>query len=227
VSQGDCGSCYAISTIHMLTARNRIKVKDTNEPAFSVTFPLRCSEYNQGCNGGYGFLESKWAEDVGLVPEQCSPFSDDADAVCQALQDCDLGDRRYRAVNHRYVGGFYGGSDHEHIQRELVTNGPLVLSFEPKEDFMYYKAGLYRSGSNKIHQEWEQVDHAVLLIGMGQESGQPYWTMQNSWGSEWGEQGYFRMARGIDESGCESIAVAADVEQDSSNQVLDDFLNSL
>jgi len=227
ISQGDCGSCYAISTVHMLTSRNRIKRGDPSEPAFSVTFPLQCSEYNQGCNGGYGFLESKWAEDVGLVPESCAPFSDQADGACQALDDCDLGDRRYRAVNHRYVGGFYGGSDHEHIRRELVSNGPLVLSFEPKEDFMYYRSGLYRSGSNKIHQEWEQVDHAVLLIGLGEEEGHAYWVLQNSWGTEWGEQGYFRMARGIDESGCESIAVAADVARESSNDVLDSFLASL
>jgi len=226
VSQGDCGSCYAISTVRMMTSRNRIARGDPSEPAFSVTFPLQCSEYNQGCNGGYGFLESKWAEDVGLVPEQCAPFTDDPGA-CQALEDCELGDRRYRAVNHRYVGGFYGGSDHEQIKQELVTNGPLVLSFEPKEDFMYYKSGLYKSGLNKIHQEWEQVDHAVLLMGLGTDAGQPYWVLQNSWGTQWGEEGFFRMARGIDESGCESIAVAADVVQDSSNDVLDNFLASL
>mmetsp|Transcript_37822 Transcript_37822/g.106269 ORF Transcript_37822/g.106269 Transcript_37822/m.106269 type:complete len:524 (-) Transcript_37822:473-2044(-) len=227
MDQADCGSCYAASSMRMLTSRHKIRQNDTEALPWSINFPLFCSEYNQGCDGGYGFLESKWAEDVGLVPESCAPFSDQADGACQALDDCDLGDRRYRAVNHRYVGGFYGGSDHEHIRRELVSNGPLVLSFEPKEDFMYYRSGLYRSGSNKIHQEWEQVDHAVLLIGLGEEEGHAYWVLQNSWGTEWGEQGYFRMARGIDESGCESIAVAADVARESSNDVLDSFLASL
>jgi cathepsin C len=224
VTQGDCGSCYTISTVHMLTARNKIKSGNTNQPSFSVTFPLFCSEYNQGCDGGYGFLQSKWSEDVGLVPESCSPFAQEGS--CHAMK-CDLGAIRYRAVNHHYVGGFYGGADAEQIQRELVQNGPAVMSFEPKEDFMYYKAGVYKSGAQKIHQEWEQVDHAVLLIGYGKDNGQDYWTMQNSWGDDWGEQGYFRMARGIDESGCESIVVAADVAQESSNPVLDDFLASL
>lgn len=51
--------------------------------------------------------------------------------------------------------------------------------------------------------------------------------MQNSWGTDWGERGYFRMARGIDESGCESIVVAAEVVEESSNEVLDQFLASL
>jgi len=226
VTQGDCGSCYTISTVHMLTARNRIAKRDPNSVAFSVSFPLYCSEYNQGCDGGYGFLQSKWSEDVGLVPESCSPFSEGGGS-CHALPECDLGATRFRAVNHHYVGGYYGGSDESSIRRELVEHGPVVMSFEPKEDFMYYKNGIYKSGAQKIHQEWEQVDHAVLLIAYGVQGGQDYWTMQNSWGTDWGENGYFRMARGTDESGCESIVVAAEVVEEPSNEVLDRFLASL
>jgi len=226
VTQGDCGSCYTISTVHMLTARNRIRKGSLSEPSFSVSFPLYCSEYNQGCDGGYGFLQSKWTEDVGLIPEHCAPFSQGGGS-CQVVSDCNLGDKRYRATRHHYVGGYYGGSDADSIRTELVEHGPLVMSFEPKEDFMYYKDGIYKSSPNKIHQEWEQVDHAVLLIGYGKEKNAPYWTMQNSWGDDWGENGYFRMARGSDESGCESIVVSADVVEESSNPILDDFLATL
>merc|ERR1740123_1171009 len=200
VTQGDCGSCYAISTVHMLTARNRIRSGDTSQPAFSVSFPLYCSEYNQGCDGGYGFLQSKWSEDVGLVPETCAPFSD-LSQTCDSLEmlNCDMGSTRFRATNHHYVGGFYGASEENSIRAELVKNGPVVMSFEPKEDFMYYKNGVYKSGPNTIHQEWEQVDHAVLLVGYGLEKSQAYWTLQNSWGNDWGESGFFRMAHGMDE----------------------------
>jgi len=228
VTQGDCGSCYTISTVHMLTARNRIRAGSTAEPSFSVSFPLYCSEYNQGCDGGYGFLQSKWNEDVGLVPGHCAPFSTGGGS-CKVTPKCDLGSKRYRAHNHHYVGGYYGGSDATAIQKELVNQGPLVMSFEPKEDFMYYKNGVYRSSPEKIHQEWEQVDHAVLLVGYGVDGQQKqaYWTLQNSWGDDWGEAGYFRMAKGTDESGCESIAVAADVIEESTNPVLEDFIAGL
>jgi cathepsin C len=226
VTQGDCGSCYTISTIHMLTARNKVRAGSTSEPSFSVSFPLYCSEYNQGCDGGYGFLMSKWNEDVGLVPASCAPFSQGGGS-CKVTPSCDLGNKRYRAHNHHYVGGYYGGSDADAIRKELVERGPLVLSFEPKEDFMYYKEGVYRSGPNKIHQEWEQVDHAVLLAGYGVDKDQAYWTLQNSWGNDWGEAGYFRMARGSDESGCESIAVAADVVEETANPVLENFIAEL
>jgi cathepsin C len=209
----------------MLTARNRIRSGSTDEPSFSVSFPLYCAEYNQGCDGGYGFLQTKWSEDVGLVPEKCNPFNQGGGS-CSATKNCDLGAKRYRATNHHYVGGFYGGSDADAIRQELLR-GPLVMSFEPQEDFMYYKSGVYRSGPHKIHQEWEQVDHAVLLIGFGAEKDQAYWTCQNSWGTDWGEDGFFRMARGIDESGCESIVVSADVVEEDENPVLADFLQSL
>jgi len=223
VTQGDCGSCYTISTVHMLTARNRIQQRNTAEPSFSSSFPLYCSEYNQGCDGGYGFLQSKWTEDVGLIPEHCSPFSQGG-GHCAVTPNCNLGAARYRATQHHYVGGYYGGSDADSIKEELVKNGPVVMSFEPSEDFMYYKEGVYKSGPHKIHQEWEQVDHAVLLIGYGMDKTAPYWTMQNSWGDDWGEDGYFRMARGIDESSCESIVVAAEVVKETSNPTLDDFV---
>lgn len=229
VTQGDCGSCYTISTVHMLTARNRIAKGDHKEPSFSVSFPLYCSEYNQGCDGGYGFLQTKWSEDVGLIPERCAPFSEGG-GMCQVDSRCKLGEQRYRATNHHYVGGYYGGSTAENIRQELVAHGPVVMSFEPQEDFMYYKSGVYRSGPSKIHQEWEQVDHAVMLVGYGNDKGKQggkYWTLQNSWGDDWGEAGYFRMARGTDESGCESIVVAAEVVEEESNSVLESLLSSM
>jgi len=225
ITQGDCGSCYTISTVRMLSARNKVRLNNPSAPSFSIYFPLYCSDYNQGCDGGYGFLQSKWSEDVGLVPESCAPYQQTG--KCSINPGCDLGTKRYRAQNHRYVGGYYGASDEDSIKRELVQGGPLVMSFEPKEDFMYYKGGVYKSGAEQPHQEWEQVDHAVLLIGFGQDQGANYWQLQNSWGNDWGEDGYFRMARGIDESGCESIVVAAEVQEESSNPVLDDLLSQI
>merc|ERR1711957_66911 len=86
-------------------------------------------------------------------------------------------------------------------------------------NFMMYKSGIYHSIDEKTwmtnnvpRPEWEKVDHSVLLVGWGEDSqtGEKFWIIQNTWGETWGENGFFRMKRGKDEFGIESICEAAD-----------------
>merc|ERR1719310_206536 len=133
--------------------------------------------------------------------------------------ECDLKTvgKRFRAANHRYVGSYYGRANEELIKEELYHNGPLAIGIEPDEDFMYYSDGIYKSSNpvrHKSTEEWQQVDHGVLLVGYGEEDGQKYWRIQNSWGPDWGEDGFFRILRGTDESAIESMGEAADVVED-------------
>lgn len=225
IDQGDCGSCYTVSTVRMLSARNKIRLKDPLQLPFSISFPLYCAEYNQGCDGGYAFLASKWSRDVGLVPATCARYEEHGQCGIDPACLNGMG-QRFRADNHRYVGGFYGGANEQDMMREVVKNGPFVVSFEPKNDIMYYNGGIYKSVEDP-HTEWERVDHAVLLVGYGEENGQKYWILQNSWGPEWGERGFFRMARGINDSGMESIAVAADVTEDDRPEILTQFIATM
>jgi cathepsin C len=233
MDQSDCGSCYMVSTMRMLSARHKIKTGDTSAEPWSISFPLHCGEYNQGCKGGYGFLASKWSEDVGLLPASCFPYN--TSATCQ-VSHCDAKTlkKRYRAANHHLVGGFYGNSSTVPMMLELFENGPLVVSFEPTDDFMMYSGGIFSqievavpAPLLKSHTEWQKVDHAVLLVGWGEDMGQKYWLVQNSWGTDWGEGGFFKIARDINDSGVESQAEGAEVIEDDHPEVLNEFLEQL
>jgi cathepsin C len=224
MDQQDCGSCYAASSMRMLTARHKIRTNNTEAVPWSINFPLFCSEYNQGCKGGYGFLTAKWSRDVELLPATCMRYN--TGGACKL--ECDLKKlpgKRYRVANHRYVGSYYGHSTVDSIKAEVLQGGPITVGLEPAEEFMFYSDGIYKSASGGspivLHgpgnKEWLRVDHAVLLVGWGEESGQKYWRIQNSWGPDWGEDGFFRIALGIDESGIEFFAESADVVEDEQN----------
>jgi cathepsin C len=104
------------------------------------------------------------------------------------------------------------------MMKELYENGPFVVSFEPDYNFMFYQSGVFHSVENIPgvdiplfkKPEWEKVDHSVLLVGWGEDpvTGEKYWLVQNTWGPDWGENGFFRIRRGTDESAIESICEA-------------------
>ena len=90
----------------------------------------------------------------------------------------------------RYIGGAYGKCNEKLMMEEIHKNGPIVVSFEPEMDFMYYGGGIYNSvdandwvKAGEQLPSWEKVDHSVLCVGWGEsEEEGKYWLIQNSWG---------------------------------------------
>jgi len=137
-------------------------------------------------------------------------------------------EKKWRVTEHGYVGGYYGAGNVLQMMQDLKENGPMVVSFEPTDEFMYYGGGIFADAPIPQNYEWQKVDHAVLLVGWGEEEGQKYWTIQNSWGPDWGEDGYFRIARGINSAGVEGIPVSAKVGEmveEDRKETLENFVN--
>ncbi|KAK6025605.1 papain family cysteine protease, partial [Ostertagia ostertagi] len=88
------------------------------------------------------------------------------------------------------------------IQKEILTHGPVEVAFEVYEDFLNYAGGVYVHTGGRLG-----GGHAVKMIGWGVDQGMPYWLVANSWNTDWGEDGYFRILRGVDECGIESGVV--------------------
>ncbi|XP_043928142.1 dipeptidyl peptidase 1 [Protopterus annectens] len=206
-NQGSCGSCYSFSSMGMLEARIRILTNNTQTPIFSTQQIVSCSEYSQGCAGGFPYLiAGKYSQDFGIVEEECFPYIG-KDSPCTIKDGC----YRYYASEYHYVGGFYGACNEALMKVELIRHGPLSVAFEVYDDFLLYRGGIYHhTGLNDPFNPFELTNHAVLLVGYGaDETGEKYWIVKNSWGASWGEDGYFRIRRGTDECAIESIAVSA------------------
>lgn len=205
-NQASCGSCYSFSSTGMLEARLKILTRNTVNYTLSEQDVVECSPYSQGCDGGFPYLiAGKYAEDYGLALEECNPYKGQ-DGVCRTKQPC----RRVFATDYQYVGGYYGACSEEAMRIALVNHGPMSVSFEVYDDFLHYKSGIYRhTGLRDKFNPFEVTNHAVLLVGYGVDanSGVKYWTVKNSWGTDWGEQGYFRIVRGVDECAIESLAL--------------------
>ncbi|KMZ80411.1 cathepsin C [Plasmodium vivax India VII] len=142
-----------------------------------------------------------------------SPISDDPD--------------KWYAKDYNYIGGCYGCNQcngEKIMMNEIFRNGPIVASFEASPDFYEYADGVYYvedfpharrctvddTKSNFVYNitGWEKVNHAIVLVGWGEEEidGALYkfWIGRNSWGKTWGKEGYFKIIRGVNFSGIES-----------------------
>lgn len=89
------------------------------------------------------------------------------------------------------------------IMVELRISGPVEATFDVYLDFLFYKSGVYQPVRGYFLGE-----HAVRILGWGEESGTPYWLVSNSWGYDWGDNGTFKILRGVNQCRIESSIVA-------------------
>ena len=81
-----------------------------------------------------------------------------------------------------------GGRDRpDKMKAALSQHGPMTVGIEA--DITHYKNGIFDDKSCGC-----DMDHAILLVGYGEENGTEYWIVKNSWGANWGEDGYIRFA---------------------------------
>jgi len=84
-----------------------------------------------------------------------------------------------------------------------MTNGPVEAAFTVYADFLSYKSGVYKHVTGS-----EDGGHAIKILGWGVENGEDYWLVANSWNSDWGDKGFFKILRGSNECGIEGEIVA-------------------
>ena len=100
--------------------------------------------------------------------------------------------------NDLYFGekAYWLNVDEEAIKREIYKNGPLEASYTVYADFLSYKSGVYQHVTGK-----KLGGHAVRILGWGVDktTSTPYWLIANSWNTDWGDHGFFKIKRGNNE----------------------------
>merc|ERR1740123_1278322 len=118
--------------------------------------------------------------------------------------------------------------------REIYARGPIVCNFATDDIFMYnysqnegvQEEGVYKT--NKVYTE-DQVDHMMEVAGWGTtDAGTKYWVVRNSWGTYWGDMGWLKMQRGVNEMLMESdcywaVPDLGDVDEQLKSNVLGDY----
>jgi cathepsin B len=225
--QAACGSCWAMGATEAMTDRTCIASKGKTKFHISAANLIDCcSDCGDGCDGGEPDAAWQYWVSTGIVTG--SNYT--AHAGCQPYEipPCDhhvvghlppCGDivptpeckRRcidgypidYESDKHFGVKAYSVPSDENAIKQEVYTNGPVEVAFTVYEDLLAYKSGVYHHVAGS-----ELGGHAVKLLGWGVENGTPYWLIVNSWNTDWGDKGLFKILRGQDECGIESQVTA-------------------
>lgn len=108
-------------------------------------------------------------------------------------QDCKPGEACTIPPTYRtYKVDDFGRRDGElAIMNEVFQRGPVACNIATPSPFHEYTGGIFCDETGDQH-----TTHVVSIVGFGEEDGVPYWRVRNSWGSYWGEEGFFKVCRG-------------------------------
>ena len=194
--QGGCGSCVAFGTCAAMEGTFRVQRSDANlDVDLSEAQLFYCYGRDQGRNCGNGWWPDQALDAVkngGLADEACYPYTA-GDQECTNL----CGDWQSRAIK---ISDHHGVGSPADIKTWVSTRGPVSACFLVYDDFFSYGSGVYRHVSGEL-----AGGHCVAIVGY--DDAGSYWICKNSWGTEWGEAGFFRIAYG--ECGIDSWGVAA------------------
>lgn len=173
--QGSCGSCWAFSAVESIESLLFLKKGKIAE--LSPQQLVDCDVKNSGCNGGLRDVAMEYVMANGLCSETDYPYHARGE-TCRASSCTPV----TKLTGHHTIPAS------EIELKKVVAIQPPSVGFAANY-IMYYKSGIYDGKCDTA------INHGVQAVGYGEEKGIKYWKIRNSWGSSWGEEGYFRIIR--------------------------------
>ncbi|XP_035524926.1 cathepsin O isoform X2 [Morone saxatilis] len=176
-NQQACGSCWAFSVVGAVQSVHAIDGSQLVE--LSVQQVVDCSFQNEGCNGGSPVQALKWLKQskMKLVPQSEYPYKAKT-GICHFFS------QSHGVVAVKNFTAYDFSGQEEAMMGHLVEHGPLAAIVDAVS-WQDYLGGIIQH-----HCSSQRSNHAVLVVGYNTTGDIPYWIVQNSWGTTWGNEGY-------------------------------------
>lgn len=182
-NQQQCGSCWAFSTTGSVEGAWFLSKGKLISLSEQQLVDCSTSQGNDGCNGGLMDYAFQYIIDnKGICSEAAYPYSATGPNTCQANKCTSVASiSSYKDVP----------TNSETALMTAISQQPVSVAVEADQDsFQFYSSGVMTAacGTN--------LDHGVLAVGYGTQGGLDYYKVKNSWGADWGLQGYILLGRG-------------------------------
>ncbi|XP_069749961.1 cathepsin L-like isoform X2 [Narcine bancroftii] len=180
-NQRRCGSCWAFGVTANVESLWALKTKRLI--SMSEQELLDCDTYDKACKGGYPYSAfSSLIKLGGMMSERAYRYRARKGSCRFRRRRCVAKIQSYRNLR-----------PHEcYMKHWVATNGPIVITMNAAA-LKGYKRGIIRP--NQYNCPSSKMNHVLMVVGYGVRRNIPYWTLKNCWGKNWGENGYFRIAR--------------------------------
>ncbi len=175
--QGQCGGCWAFAAVAALESNFLIHYNEKLD--FSEQYFINCIK--NGCNGGNSMNVFNYLKTNSIPFESELPYAG-KEQSCEGAKGSS-----YYTVASGYVGDYrsYVDPGLKKIKEAVCKYGPLVVSMRSTRAFHAYKGGIYDEVATGT------TNHAILVVGW--DDSKNSYIVKNSWGKDWGENGYVLM----------------------------------
>jgi C1A family cysteine protease len=188
--QGSCGSCVAFGTIASLEAL--LKIRYYKDPDIDINLSeahlLWCG--GGSCDGWNMDEACDYLEKNGVPTEECFPYDDTPKSCQDTCSDWES------QIDHTKILDWNNIVDINTMKSNIVDNGPQITGMAVYTDFFYYKSGIYHHTVGVL-----EGYHCICVVGFDDDD--ECWICKNSWGTNWGESGFFKI--GYNECGIKDV----------------------